>query len=103
MDKTIIAVLLMAIVTYLPRVAPIVLLRSRIKSKFINSFLYYVPFAVLGAMIFPSILFSTGNIYSALAGMTAALILSYFEKGLMKVAVGAIAVVYVFEMIFNRL
>ena len=52
-----IAVLLMATVTYIPRVLPIVIFRREIKSKYIKSFLRYVPFAVLGALTFRIFLF----------------------------------------------
>lgn len=50
------AVLVMAVVTYLPRALPLTLLRRPVKSRFLRSFLYYMPFAVLGAMTFPAIL-----------------------------------------------
>ena len=92
------AVIVMAIVTYIPRVLPIAIFRKKIKSKFILSFLYYVPFAVLAAMTFPDILYSTNHLSSALAGMITALILSYFEKGLMTVALCSILVVYLWEI-----
>lgn len=88
----------MAIVTYIPRVLPIVLVQSKLKSKFLRSFLFYVPFAVLGAMTFPGILYSTQHKLSAFIGMIVALILAYFEKKLMTVAISAIFVVYLFEM-----
>ena len=52
----------MAGVTYLIRAVPFVLFRKRIKNKFIQSFLYYIPYAVLAAMTFPSIFYSTGSI-----------------------------------------
>ena len=42
-----------AVVTYLIRMLPMTLFRREIKSRFIRSFLTYVPFAVLGAMTFP--------------------------------------------------
>jgi len=96
----IMAVLLMAIVTYLPRVLPIVVFKKKIKSKFIQSFLFYTPYAVLGAMTFPSILYSTGNIYFSIAGTVTALILAYYEQGLMKVAVSAVFVVTLCELFF---
>lgn|GEM_PF-25049 len=95
------AVLLMAVVTYIPRAFPMVFLRRKLKSEFLRSFLYYVPYAVLGAMIFPKIVYSTGNIYTALAGMIAALIMAYFNKGLMKVAISAILVVYISGLLFK--
>lgn len=102
MIRILTAVFLMALVTYLPRVLPIAFFRRQLKSNFIRSFLYYVPFAVLGAMIFPGILFSTGHLYSAIPGLAAALVLSYLEQGLMRVALGAIVVVYVCEMVIPR-
>lgn len=92
------AVFLMAFVTYIPRALPIVIFKNKLNSRFFKSFLYYMPFAVLGAMTFPNILYSTGTVYSALVGMVVAIILAYFEKGLMKVAVSAVLVVYIFQL-----
>lgn len=60
------AVLLMALVTYIPRVLPIVVFRKEIKSKYIKSFLRYVPYAVLGALTFPDIFYSTANFATAI-------------------------------------
>ena len=97
MNKTIIAVLLMAVVTYLPRVAPMVFVKKRLKSRFLRSFLYYAPYAALGAMTFPGILYSTGEVGSALVGMSVALILAFWERGLLEVAVGAIVTVYLMQ------
>ncbi len=97
MIRILIGAALMALVTYIPRVLPITIFKNKLKFRFIRSFLYYVPYAVLGAMTFPSILYSTGSIYSASIGLVVALIMAYFEQGLMKVAVSAILVVYVSE------
>ncbi|HHX50750.1 MAG TPA: AzlD domain-containing protein [Clostridia bacterium] len=98
LDKILLAVLLMAIVTYIPRVLPIAIFQSKLQSRFLRSFLYYVPFAVLGAMTFPQILFSTGNVYSSAVGTVVALILAYFKQGLLKVALGAILAVYLYQL-----
>ena len=97
MSGHLIAVLLMAVVTYIPRMLPMVLVKSKIKSNFIKSFLYYVPYAVLGAMIFPGILYSTGSIASAVVGLTVAVFLAFFNKKLLTVALGAILSVYLWE------
>ncbi|EPR07634.1 AzlD domain-containing protein [Ruminiclostridium papyrosolvens] len=102
MNDTLIAVLLMALVTYFPRVLPMAVFKNKIKSRFITAFLAYVPYAVLGAMIFPDILMSTGHLLSAVIGLGVAVILAYFEKSLLKVAVCAITVVYVCEIIISR-
>lgn len=93
------AVALMAIFTYFTRVLPIVVFRNEIKSKYIKSFLRYVPFAVLGALTFPDIFYSTNNIYTAVAGTIVALFLAYKEKSLVIVAVGAILTVYITGLI----
>ena len=90
-----IGVILMAIVTYIPRVLPIIVFRREIKSKYIKSFLRYVPFTVLGALTFPDIFFSTGTIATAICGTIVALILAYKGKSLVIVAVGAILAVYI--------
>ncbi|HEY8463663.1 MAG TPA: AzlD domain-containing protein [Bacillota bacterium] len=100
MRKILTAVFLMAVVTYLPRVLPLAVLSRRIKSKFIKSFLHYLPFAVLGAMTFPAILESTAHLAGSLLGMAAALVLAYYEQGLMKVALGAVLAVYLGETLF---
>ena len=79
----------MALVTYLIRMIPFTLCRREIKSVFIRSFLAYVPYAVLGAMTFPSIFFATASLPSAIAGTAVALTLAYFRRSLLTVALGA--------------
>jgi branched-subunit amino acid transport protein len=76
----------MAVVTYLIRMLPFVLFRKEIKSTFIKSFLYYVPYAVLGAMTVPWIFYATDSFYTALAGFLAALITALQNRSLLTVA-----------------
>lgn len=82
-------VLTMAGVTYLIRALPMVLFKKKLESRFMRSFLFYVPYAVLGAMTIPDIFYATGDFYSAAAGFLVALLLSYFERSLLVVAVCA--------------
>ena len=89
----------MAAVTYLIRMLPFVVFRKPIKSRFVRSFLYYVPYAVLGAMTFPAILYSTSNIASAAIGLAVSVILAWFGRGLLTVAVSACVAVYLAEWI----
>lgn len=103
LNKVLISVLLMAVVTYLIRVFPIAIFKKKIQSKVFKSFLYYVPFAVLGAMTFPSILYSTSNFYFSIIGTVVALVLAYYEKGLLKVAMSAVLAVYFCEVVFSKL
>lgn len=82
-------ILVMAGVTYLIRMLPFTLFRKKIKSKFIQSVLYYVPYAVLSAMTFPAIFYSTGNTVTAAVGTVIALILAYFNLPLIVVSLAA--------------
>lgn len=93
-SKVFIYISIMAVVTYSSRVIPIVMMKKQIQSKFIKSFLHYVPFAVLASMTFPSILYSTGNFYTGLLGLMVGIVLAYFNRGLMTVAIFSVLVVY---------
>ena len=79
----------MAGVTYLIRMIPFTLFRKKIKSRFIQSVLYYIPYAVLSAMTFPSIFYSTDNTITAVIGTIVAIILAYFRLPLTVVALAA--------------
>jgi len=85
----------MAIVTYLIRMLPFTLFRKKIKSRFFRSFLYYVPYAVLAAMTFPAIFYSTGNVITASIGTAVAVVLAYFKCPLIVVALAAAAAAFV--------
>ena len=93
----------MALVTYLIRMVPFTLFRKEIKSVFFRSFLAYVPYAVLGAMTFPSIFFATSSLPSAIAGTAVALILAFFRRSLLTVAVGAAGTALVVELVMMYL
>lgn len=88
----------MAGVTYLIRVIPFVLINKKIENKFINSFLYYIPYTVLTAMTFPAILYATGSLISAIVGLLTAILIAYKGKGLLTVAVGACLAVLIVEL-----
>lgn len=82
-------VIIMFGVTYLVRVIPFVVFREKIKSRYIRSFLAYIPYTVLGAMTFPAVFNATGSLPGAMAGVFVALVLAYRGKGLFPVAVFA--------------
>lgn len=90
---------IMALTTYAIRVLPLVLCKGKIQNVFIRSFLTYIPYAVLGAMTFPAILYSTQGIISAVAGMVVAIFLAYRGKSLLTVAMAACVMVYVVELV----
>ena len=92
-------ILVMAVVTYLIRMLPLTLIRGKIKSRFIRSFLYYVPYACLMAMTFPAVFFSTSSMLAAIAGVIVAIILALKGKGLMTVALAASITVFLVSLI----
>ena len=97
-------ILVMAGVTYLIRMLPLVLFKKEITSPFIRSFLYYVPYACLAAMTFPAILTApSGGLLAGAAGLGAALAAAYREKSLVTVAVCACAAVFIAERIIGMM
>lgn len=91
--------LVMAGVTYLVRMLPLVLVRGKIENKYITSFLYYIPYSVLTVMTVPGILYSTGHIVSAICGTVAALFFAYRKKSLIVVASFAVLAVLISEIV----
>ena len=91
--------LVMAGVTYLIRMLPLTFFRKEIKSRFVMSFLHYVPYAVLGAMTIPDVFYSTGNIGTALVGLAVAVVLAWRGKGLLTVAIAACVAVAAAQLI----
>ena len=87
----------MALTTYLIRVLPMTIFRKPIKSRFLRSFLYYVPYCCLTAMTFPAILTSTASMLSGAAALVVAVILAYRGKSLIVVALSSSAAVLITE------
>ena len=93
----------MALTTYLIRMLPMTIFRKPIRSRFLRSFLHYVPYACLTAMTFPSILTSTASIISGAAALIVAVVLAYRGRSLIVVAVASSAAVLLTEFIMNLL
>lgn len=91
----------MALTTYLIRVLPMTLFRKPIRSRFVRSFLYYVPYACLTAMTFPAILSSTQSIISGAAALIVAVVLAFRGKSLILVALSSSAAVLVTEFVMT--
>ena len=80
--------IVMALTTYLVRMIPFVLFRKKLEKPAVKAFFDYIPYTVLSAMTFPAILYATGSYISAVIGFAVSLILGYFEKSLLTVAIG---------------
>ena len=91
-------ILIMAGVTYLIRMLPFVRVKKEITNVTVKSFLYYVPYVTLSVMTFPAILGATNSVISAAAGFIAAVFIAFKGGSLIKVAVGACAMVFLLEL-----
>jgi len=92
---------LMAGVTYLIRMLPMVLLKKRITNRFVLSFLHYIPYTVLSVMTIPAIFSSTAYTLSAWIGFIAAVVMALFKKSLVTVAAIACVAVFITETIIQ--
>ncbi len=97
MSKFFIYLAVSALVTYSIRMLPFVLFKKKITNIFVLSFLYYIPYAVLAVMTIPAIFTSTSGWISAAAATVVAILLAYFEKSLLTVAVISCITVFVIE------
>ena len=93
----------MAGVTYLIRMIPLVLFKKEINNRFILSFLYYVPYAVLAVMTFPAVFYATSSVASAVVGVIVAIVLAYFEKSLTVIAFSSCFGVFITEFVMKYL
>ena len=96
--RTLSYILVMAGMTYLIRMLPLTLIRRQIRSPFIRSFLYYVPYVTLSVMTFPSILTATSSLWSGGAALAAAVFLAYRGKSLFSVSLAACGTVFILEL-----
>ena len=94
-------ILAMALTTYLIRMLPLTVFRKPIKSRFIKSFLHYVPYACLTAMTFPAILYDTTFMLSGAVALMVAVILAFRGKSLLTVALASCAAVFITERILT--
>ena len=96
------ALFVMAVVTYLIRLLPMLFFRREITNKRVRSFLYYVPYAVLASMTFPTIIVSaTEHIITGIVLTIVCITLAYFKRGLITVAIGGAVSILLVEMIIN--
>lgn len=87
--------------TYLIRAVPFAAMKEKVKNRFVQSFLYYIPYAVLTAMTLPAALYATDSVFSAAVGLGTAIVFALRGKGLTVVAVAACAAVLLAETLIG--
>lgn len=98
MKSNYIYIIVTALVSYGIRVLPLTLIRKPIKNKFIQSFLYYVPYVTLAVMTFPAILHATQSPISGAVALIAGIIAAWFGAGLFPVSVICCLLVFIIEL-----
>ncbi len=96
---TLIYILIMILTTNAIRVLPLTLIRKQIKNRFIQSFLYYVPYVTLAVMTFPAIMDATQIPLAGGLALIAGIIAAYFGLGLFPVSIICCLIVFVCELI----
>ena len=86
-------------VIYFIRVLPLTLIRRPIRSRFLRSFLYYVPYVTLAVMTFPAIVEATNVPLAGVAALIVGIAVSWFNGSLLTVAAACCAVVFALELI----
>ena len=92
-------ILVTGLVSYLIRVLPLTLIRKQIQSRFIRSFLYYVPYVTLSVMTFPAIIEATQVPLAGACALILGIIAAWRGASLFKVSFGCCAVVFILEAI----
>lgn len=91
-------ILIMAVVTYAIRVLPLTLIKGQIKNRFLQSFLYYVPYVTLAVMTFPAIVNATQSTVSGVAALIIGMIVAWLGFDLFKTAVSCCLIVLILEL-----
>ena len=94
----IIYILIMILTTNLIRVLPLTLIRKKITNRFLQSFLYYVPYVTLAVMTFPAIIDATNSPIAGAVALVAGIVAAWFGLGLFPVSVICCVVVFVLEL-----
>ncbi|MBS4198577.1 AzlD domain-containing protein [Bacillus sp. FJAT-49732] len=91
----------MGLVTYIPRMVPFVMFRGKELPPFIQGVLKNVPYATLGALIFPAVFFiQEGDILFGVVGMAAAFLIAFLGANVIAVVLGSIAILSAYSWFF---
>jgi len=93
-------IIAMAAATFLVRFAPMLLLRKQIKSQFIKSFLYYVPYVTLAVMTFPAIMDDTVSPVVGLSALAVGILAAWKKCSMFVVAILCCLVVLGLDFLF---
>lgn len=89
----------MALATYIPRMIPLVFLEGKELPPIVSGVLRNIPYAVLGALIFPAILFvQAGNLLFGIIGLITSVLIAFPGRNVVTVVLGTIGVLAVYSL-----
>lgn len=91
-------ILTMIFTTWLMRVSSSLVMKKPIKNRFIQSFLYYVPYVTLAVMTFPAITEATQSPIAGAAALVVCMAAAWFGAGLFPVAIAGCVTVFIIEL-----
>lgn len=101
MSNTMLIIILgMAVVTYIPRVLPLVTMNGKEMPPKVKAVLQNVPYAALGALIFPGILFIQEDIWFGIIGGIAAFLVALLTSNIILIVISSIAVLSIYSFLF---
>ena len=96
-------IFVMAFTTWCMRVIPSLVMKRPLKSRFAQSFLYYVPYVTLAVMTFPAIVQATDQPLAGAAALIVGILAAWFGADLIYVAVACCVTVFVLELLMGMM
>ena len=93
--------LILGALCWFMKILPFAFFKGKIKSRFLNSFLYYIPFAIITSMIIPEVIHSTSSMWSALVGVIISIIFALLGQNILVVSFLSIIAIFIFERFLN--
>jgi branched-subunit amino acid transport protein len=90
----------MGVVTFIPRMLPFIMFRGKELPPFLQGVLKNVPYATLGALIFPAVLYIQEDIWYGVVGALAAFVVAFLGANVIVVVMGSIAVLSAYSLFF---
>ncbi|WP_320048080.1 AzlD domain-containing protein [uncultured Ilyobacter sp.] len=86
-------------INYFLRAVPVLCHTGKKPGRFLKSFLEYIPFAAIGALLFPDVLYSTDTMWISVAGLMFAGGLILLKKNMLLVVSATIFLVYILNIV----
>lgn len=102
MDKTVLFMIIgMGLVTYIPRMIPLVVLSNIKLPIFVQNVLKNVPYATLGALIVPGIFLISEDPLFGVIGAIVAILIAFMGANVIIVVMGSIGTLVLYSLLFT--